>query len=169
MAKNCASLRHDGEGSSRSDASIKMVSTCALSGADESWRSQDERFCKRAEIVGGRRCDHPLGLIFRLNLMANQRLLSRPDNLGKLRNWEYDFKRIQSSQVKPRPIVRIESKLKARVATAPERETYRAAAEVSEASANILLVFLIEVNGFGIEDDTIPAAFRPKAAPPLSR
>lgn len=54
------------------------------------------------------------------------------------------------------PVCGIGSKLRARIATEPEREIYRAAAEVTEASDDILLVYLIELDGIGTQGSISP-------------
>jgi hypothetical protein len=52
------------------------------------------------------------------------------------------------------PLCGIGSKLKARAASEPERQIYREAAEVAKASDDILLVYLVELDGIGNNDET---------------
>ena len=100
----------------------------------------------------------PFGLIFTIEVDGKPavafeaRQLREASELSKEAWFQADLNAVNSNGV---PLCGIGSKLRARIANEPEREIYRAAAEVTgEASDDILLVYLVELDGIGTEDDT---------------
>jgi len=99
----------------------------------------------------------PFGLIFTIEVDGKPavafeaRQLREASELSKEAWFRADLNAVNSNGV---PLCGIGSKLRARIANEPEREIYRAAAEVTEAADDILLVYLVELDGIGTEDDT---------------
>jgi hypothetical protein len=99
----------------------------------------------------------PLGVIFTIEVDGKPavafeaRQLREAAELSKEAWFRADLNSVISNGV---PLCAVGSKLKARIANEAEREIYRAVAEVTEASDDILFVYLVELDGIGTEDDT---------------
>ena len=97
----------------------------------------------------------PLGLIFTIEVDGKPavafeaRQVREAAELSKEAWFRADLNAVNSNGA---PLCGIGSKLRARISNEPEREIYRAAAEVTEASDDI--VYLVELDGIGTEDDT---------------
>ena len=94
----------------------------------------------------------PLGLIFTIEadgkptVAFEARQLREAAELSKEEWLRDDLNALSSNGV---PLCGMGSKLRARIANEPERLAYREAAQSAKASDDILLVYLVELDGVG--------------------
>jgi hypothetical protein len=94
----------------------------------------------------------PLGLIFTIEvdgkptLTFEARQLREAAELSKEEWLRADLNTLNSNGI---PLCGIGSKLKARIATEPERQIYREAVKGAKESDDIVLAYLVELDGIG--------------------
>jgi hypothetical protein len=107
-----------------------------------------------------------LGLIFTIEVDGKPMVAFEAGQLRKAvelskEEWlREDLNALSSNGV---PLCRIESKLKARLANEAEREIYRGAVKEAGASDEIVLAYLVELDGVETTDETAvdPGSFPP--------
>ena len=99
----------------------------------------------------------PFGLIYTIEVDGKPtvafeaRQLREAAELSKEEWLRADLNSLSSNGV---PLCGIGSKLKVRIANEPEREIYREAVAGAKASDDLMLIYLVELDGTETEDDT---------------